>query len=117
MSELLPCPFCNGNAVIERMGSGRVSMIYTCEDCGCRLETGETFLNPYCSWNTRHSPSPAPVTVSEEQIEAACAAWCKQINRSYSATLDFHSPLRPDDNMRKTMRAALEAALTTNKKG
>ena len=50
---LLPCPFCGGEAEIERMGSGRQSMIYSCGNCGCRLETSETFLRHHCAWNTR----------------------------------------------------------------
>lgn len=59
MSDLRPCPFCNGAAEIERMGSGRQSMIYRCTDCGCSLETSETFIGPHCSWNTRASDAQA----------------------------------------------------------
>lgn len=54
--KLQPCPFCGGKATIERMGSIRASMIITCEDCGCRLETNEVFgMRPEnCQWNYRH---------------------------------------------------------------
>lgn len=41
--ELLPCPFCGGEAEIEQQGTNRISTIYACLDCGCRLETNETF--------------------------------------------------------------------------
>ena len=51
--KLSRCPFCGGKAEIERMGSGRQSMIYSCTDCGVRLETSETFIGPHCSWNKR----------------------------------------------------------------
>jgi uncharacterized Zn finger protein len=53
MSELKPCPFCGGEAEIQQMGTGRRSMIYSCTECGCELETGETFISDDCNWNTR----------------------------------------------------------------
>lgn len=37
--RLKPCPFCGGPAQIERFGNTRVSTIYACDECGCRLET------------------------------------------------------------------------------
>ena len=42
-NQLKPCPFCFGEAEVERRGTPRQSQIYVCQDCGCRLETGETF--------------------------------------------------------------------------
>lgn len=53
--KLLPCPFCGGEASIERFGTTRVSTQYSCDDCGCFLETGEEF-NHGRSWNRRASP-------------------------------------------------------------
>ena len=50
--QLDPCPFCGGEAEIERYGDGGQSTIYCCTECGCRLETGETF-NQGDSWNRR----------------------------------------------------------------
>lgn len=51
--NLKPCPFCNGSAVLERLGTNRVSCIILCEDCGCRLESNET--DQWCgeAWNHR----------------------------------------------------------------
>jgi hypothetical protein len=54
--ELLPCPFCDGEAIINRYGDRRQSTIYECTFCGCRLETGETF-NFGHGWNTRYNIS------------------------------------------------------------
>lgn len=51
---LLPCPFCGGKAAIEQHGTMRQSCIIACEDCSCRLETGEVF-DMGRAWNTRHS--------------------------------------------------------------
>jgi len=51
--ELDPCPFCGGDAEIERFGNNRQSTIYACSECGCRLETNETF-NFGNRWNERH---------------------------------------------------------------
>lgn len=47
-----PCPFCGGEAEIERYGNKRQSTIYVCTECGCRLETGEEF-NHGKMWNER----------------------------------------------------------------
>ena len=47
------CPFCGHDAEIKRMGTNRVSMIISCTECGCSLESGETFLGKNCAWNTR----------------------------------------------------------------
>jgi len=52
MDDLKPCPFCGGNANIERIGDSRVSTIVSCDECGCRLENGEEF-NHGIGWNTR----------------------------------------------------------------
>ncbi|MDP8251200.1 Lar family restriction alleviation protein [Pseudochrobactrum saccharolyticum] len=54
-SELKPCPFCGGDAEIERYGCTRFSTAYHCQDCGCSLETSETF-NHGREWNTRPVP-------------------------------------------------------------
>lgn len=50
--ELKACPFCGGEAEIERVGTARMSTIYFCTECSCRLETGETF-NHGALWNRR----------------------------------------------------------------
>lgn len=49
---LKPCPFCDGEAEIERYGDRRQSTIYHCTECGCLLETGETFDHG-SRWNER----------------------------------------------------------------
>lgn len=66
-----PCPFCGGGAEIERLGSGRQSMIYVCTQCGARLETGETFISEHCSWNAR---SGSQGVVTEEVANAVIQA-------------------------------------------
>ncbi len=51
---LKPCPFCGGEAEIQRVGTRSQSMQYACTDCGAFLETGETDIgqeNP--QWNHR----------------------------------------------------------------
>lgn len=59
MSEkLLPCPFCGGEAEIERYGNSRVSTIYQCTNCSCSLETGEEWDHGK-DWNRRHTEEPS----------------------------------------------------------
>lgn len=62
--DLKPCPFCGGEAEIERYGTPRDSTIYSCRWCGCWLETGEE-RDHGARWNTR-APDPA----SEQMAEA-----------------------------------------------
>lgn len=51
-NELLPCPFCGGEAEYERQGGWRQSEIVVCTDCGCRLEyNGSPELES--NWNMR----------------------------------------------------------------
>ena len=52
--KLLPCPFCGGEAEIERYGTPSVSTIYRCTICGCSLETGEEWDHGR-QWNTRET--------------------------------------------------------------
>lgn len=56
---LAPCPFCGGEAEIERVGDARKSTIYSCTNCGCSLETGEQF-NHGAAWNRRSPPAAVP---------------------------------------------------------
>lgn len=53
--DLLPCPFCGGDAEITQYGDRGISTKYDCLDCGCSLETGETF-NHGARWNNRATP-------------------------------------------------------------
>ena len=50
--KLLPCPFCGSSAEIERHGDRTRSTIYTCDSCGCTLETGEEWDHGR-RWNIR----------------------------------------------------------------
>lgn len=50
--ELLPCPFCGGEAEVERYGTRRQSCIVSCLWCGCRLESNEEGAG--WAWNNRH---------------------------------------------------------------
>jgi Lar family restriction alleviation protein len=64
------CPFCGGEAEIERPGTARQSMIVTCTDCGAQMESGNvaglTEPSGY-AWN-RRAPSPA-IEKAREAIE------------------------------------------------
>lgn len=55
--ELLPCPFCGGEAEISQYGDRRKSTQYQCLECGCNLETGEEWGHGG-HWNTRPTITP-----------------------------------------------------------
>lgn len=59
--ELKPCPFCQGSASIERFGDRRQSTIYSCDWCGCTLETGEEW-GYGDQWNQRTFPDAKDLT-------------------------------------------------------
>jgi len=56
MIELKPCPFCGGEAEIERIGTRRQSCIIACTECGCRHEGADEGDRCGSEWNCRHTP-------------------------------------------------------------
>lgn len=71
--ELLPCPFCGGDAAIEQAGTTRKSMIVGCLNCGARTESGDVmgFTRPAnFHWNQRSS-SPTQQAQRIEELEKA----------------------------------------------
>jgi len=62
---LLGCPFCGGEAEVERKGSARASMIIACTNCGGRMESGDVYglTKPESwAWNRRHPNDPSSAT-------------------------------------------------------
>lgn len=53
MLELKSCPFCDGEAEFERLGTRRQSYIVVCTECGCRHESSDENENNGRSWNRR----------------------------------------------------------------
>ncbi|WP_167752812.1 Lar family restriction alleviation protein [Pusillimonas caeni] len=52
-ATLLPCPFCGGEAHIERIGTPRQSCQIACGNCGAWIETGEQGNECGNAWNRR----------------------------------------------------------------
>lgn len=50
---LKPCPFCGGEAEIERIWTRSASSQVACTDCGARKESTSTGLNSNREWNER----------------------------------------------------------------
>lgn len=65
--ELKPCPFCGGEAAIERLGTRRFSTIYQCQNCSCSLETGEEWDHG-ADWNVRATD--ARIAALEEALRS-----------------------------------------------
>lgn len=51
--KLLPCPFCGGEAEIERMGTRRQSCQVACTNCGAHHEGPDEDEHSGDSWNRR----------------------------------------------------------------
>jgi hypothetical protein len=82
---LKACPFCGGDAEIDQFGDGRKSTIYSCTECGCRLETSETFAHGTL-WNRRTlDAAPAdqkewklvPIEPTDDMLIVGQEAWAK----------------------------------------
>ena len=83
---LRPCPFCGGDAVIDRCGHGTVTTVYTCTGCGCHLETSET--DDFGSgWNDCGRHSRAVVTVDHARAQDMPADEWIALARSVRNTL------------------------------
>lgn len=51
MADLKPCPFCGGEAKIERHDQSDNCTVYVCRECGCTLPSGD--WRDGSSWNDR----------------------------------------------------------------
>jgi Lar family restriction alleviation protein len=56
--ELLPCPFCGGEAQFDRRGTERYSTIVSCTNCGVIHESGDSGARVGSSWNRRQLSAP-----------------------------------------------------------
>jgi Lar family restriction alleviation protein len=67
-AKLKPCPFCGGSASIERYGDRIQSTIYRCDECSCRLETGEEWDHGKI-WNSRSADTVSRLREALEILE------------------------------------------------
>lgn len=91
MSDLSPCPFCGGEASIEQYGNPRQSTIYQCNNCSCRLETGEEWEHGK-GWNTRHEDEAAPTNeadIRNAALEAAATLIEEGFDRGIKTKVDM----------------------------
>ena len=90
MSELKSCPFCGGEAHIERMGTSRVSMQIECGNCGAGMETGETWIDDNSGWNTR-APQSEWISVDKFRTskDVLVHAYCNDIVNGWVECLTF----------------------------
>lgn len=62
MSELKPCPYCNGKALACRAGANQGYYIL-CTTCECRTAVRVTKALAAEDWNSRAQPDNAPLTL------------------------------------------------------
>ena len=66
MRDLLPCPFCGGEAIRVDVGlSEFVDGEVTCEDCGGNVGNYPTKADAIAAWNRRALPAVQPAHVNE----------------------------------------------------
>ncbi len=69
-AELLPCPFCGGEPLVERAGTRRYSTIIRCTECGAFHESCDQDSRVGASWNRRtHASPPASAGLIAEQLK------------------------------------------------
>lgn len=68
MDGLKPCPFCDGEAEVERVGTSGSSHAYAavCEDCGARAERTPDKQGATTAWNRRAKEKTRPNCSSDE---------------------------------------------------
>ena len=70
MSELKPCPFCGGEAMmVKTQKCGRYVMCLTCEVRTVEYETdyiGSAYGKAIAAWNSRAQPANEPLTKEGE---------------------------------------------------
>ena len=72
--ELKPCPFCGGEAEIERCGTVKQSQIINCADCGCTHESGDIYLQHGArDWNQRHDEMPDKYLATQSNLDRLIA--------------------------------------------
>jgi len=77
MTELLPCPFCGGEAEIltaESMNGGYLFGIM-CNDCRSRGDVYDTEAEAIEAWNTRAERTCKGIDTFEELSGTDCPAW------------------------------------------
>lgn len=105
---LLPCPFCRGVAEFERIGNTRVSTIVSCADCGCRLESGETF-NHGNTWNTRPN-NPDYYVIPKSDVQALTCHPDERVSVPYLEWEALKTALTAQSDMVTIPRDVLEKA-------
>jgi Lar family restriction alleviation protein len=94
MKKLLPCPFCGGEAGIERTGTPRQSCIVACVNCGARHESGDEAQFSGASWNRRTQPAQLPKLTDIEALRiGAMHSEAGSHDRSFTAD-DFLAAVR-----------------------
>ena len=73
MIKLKPCPFCGGEAEVERPGTTRQSCIIACTECGCRHEGPDEYEKCGYQWNMRTTDQAHTAKTWAEEAELAAA--------------------------------------------
>lgn len=72
MQNLLPCPFCGGEAEFERTGTRGHSCIVQCTSCGALRESSDEYERSGSSWNDRAAlAQPVPAADVPLQVQGS----------------------------------------------
>lgn len=75
MSELLPCPFCGGGAVL----TDSIEAWVECAECHARTDMKVGFLAAAAAWNTRSGGAERAEAMVERLIEAGSGLYLETV--------------------------------------
>jgi Lar family restriction alleviation protein len=73
--KLLPCPFCGGEAEFQRRGTGRVSCVVDCTECGASHSSSDEGDRSGTSWNRRAAEAERDAALPKVALAEAVLSW------------------------------------------
>ncbi len=108
-TEMLSCPFCGGQGVVEPHDNDTLCMI-TCEDCKASSGAFSSIVDATEAWNTRQESAKLPADDRALVEKAARAIHKKRQEYGYSGEAAWeYEPPQIHDLFLETARAAIAA--------
>lgn len=108
--DLLPCPFCGGEAYLRDDVSHSTAYFVGCstKDCFGEIHWGQTAEETIAAWNRRTVTLPDDVTKAVEALTSLPAVYAHQIN---TGVREVYDPLQRFYTMESVLSAVTEATI------